>query len=108
MALLLFFACTDVVEAFVVVEVAVGLVSAMFVIFKFLNESFYVFDFLAVTILRKKTIESLHDPKFFHRYAFCFINSSDLIRFWDFNYRLLKILFSIHIAMPQSDSICLP
>jgi hypothetical protein len=33
MALLLFFACTDVLEAFAVVEVAVGLVSAMFVIF---------------------------------------------------------------------------
>lgn len=42
MALLLFFACTDVV-AFAVVEVAVGLVSAMFVIFKFLNESFLRF-----------------------------------------------------------------
>lgn len=33
MALLLFFACTDVLEGFAVVEVAVGLVSAMFVIF---------------------------------------------------------------------------
>ena len=43
MALLLFFACTDVEEAFAVVEVAVGLVSAMIVIFKFLNESFLRF-----------------------------------------------------------------
>ena len=33
MALLLFFACTDVEEAFAVVEVAVGLVSAMIVNF---------------------------------------------------------------------------
>ena len=40
MALLLFFACTEVLEALAVVVVAVGLVSAMLVIFKFLNESF--------------------------------------------------------------------
>lgn len=40
MALLLFLACTEVLEALAVVEVAVGLVSAMLVIFKFLNESF--------------------------------------------------------------------
>ena len=40
MALLLFFACTGVLEALAVVVVAVGLVSAMLVIFKFLNESF--------------------------------------------------------------------
>lgn len=46
MALLLFFACTDVVEAFAVVEDAVGLVSAMIVIFN-LNVSFYDFDFLS-------------------------------------------------------------
>ena len=46
MALLLFFACTD-VEAFAVVEFAVGLVSAMIVILKFFDENFYVFDFLS-------------------------------------------------------------
>ena len=45
-ALLLFFACTD-VEAFAVVEFAVGLVSAMIVILKFFDKNFYVFDFLS-------------------------------------------------------------
>ena len=57
MALLLFLACTEVLEALAVVEVAVGLVSAMLVIFKFLNESFTFLIFSGHNSKEKKPLK---------------------------------------------------